>query len=106
MELQYTLERYALQLKNKPRTLSRVASVFQKIMKTLYDAYFRNAEARRPGPNPDAPDSDILTIRWLLEHIGEDSESSGYQRLKAELKAVFPLYRSGLVSIAGEGIFL
>jgi hypothetical protein len=25
--------------------------VFQKIMKTLYDAYFPNAEARRPGPN-------------------------------------------------------
>ena len=90
MDLEYTLECYALQLKNEPCALSRVARVFQKIMKTLYDAYFPNAEARRPGPNLHCPDSDILTIAWLLEHIGEDSELSGYQRIKAELKTVFP----------------
>ena len=30
MELQYTLERYALQLKNKPRTLSRVCERVSK----------------------------------------------------------------------------
>ena len=90
MDLEYTLQRFALQLKNKPRTLSRVARVFQKIMKTLYDTYFPNAEARRPGPNPKAPDSDILTIGWLLEYIGEDSENSGYRRIKEELKMVFP----------------
>ena len=52
MNLQYTLQRFALQLKNKPRTLKRVARVFEKIMKTLYDTYFRNAEARRPGLTP------------------------------------------------------
>ena len=33
MDLQFTLQRYALQLKNQPRTLRRVAQVFQKIMK-------------------------------------------------------------------------
>ena len=64
--------------------------MFQKIMKTLYDTYFPNAEARRLGRNPDAPDADILTVGWLLEYIGEDSENSGYQRIKAELKSVFP----------------
>ena len=90
MDLQFTLQRYALQLKNHPRTLKRVASVFQKIMKTLYDTYFPNAEARRRGRNPDCPDADILTVGWLLEYIGEDSESSGYRRIKAELKTVFP----------------
>ena len=36
MNLEYTLQCSALQLKNKPRTLSRVARVFQKIMKTRY----------------------------------------------------------------------
>lgn len=41
MDLQYTLEAYALQLKNVPRTLVAVASVVQKIMKTLYDAHFQ-----------------------------------------------------------------
>ena len=56
-------------------------------MKTLYDTYFPNAEARRPGRNPDA---DILTVGWLLEYIGEDSENSGYRRIKTELKSVFP----------------
>ena len=59
-------------------------------MKALYDAYFPNAEAQRPGPNPNRPDSDILTLGWLLEYIGADSENSGYQRIKAELKTVFP----------------
>ena len=91
MDLQFTLQRYALQLKNQPRTLRRVARVFQKIMKTLYDTYFPNAEARRPGRNPDCPDADILTVGWLLEYIGEDSENKGYQRIKAELKSVFPV---------------
>ena len=90
MDLQYTLQRFALQLKNQPRTLKRVARVFQKIMKTLYETYFPNAEARRPGPNPNCPDADILTVAWLLEYIGEDSENSGYRRIKAELKTVFP----------------
>ena len=79
-----------MRLKNNPHTLSRVDRVFQKIMKTLYDTYFPNAAACDLGPNPDAPDSDILTIAWLLEHIGEDSERSGYQRIKAELKTVLP----------------
>ena len=90
MELHSTLQGYALQLKNTPRTLLAVAGVVQNIMKTLYDTYFPNAEDRRPGRNPDCPDSDILAIGWLLEYIGADSEHSGYKRLKVELKAVFP----------------
>ena len=90
MDLQSTLQRAALQLKNKPRTLHRVARVFQKIMKTLYDTHFPNAEARRRGPNPHCPDSDILTVAWLLEYIGADSENKGYHRIKEELKTVFP----------------
>ena len=44
MDLQYTLEQYALQLKNVPRTL------VEKIMKTLYDIHFPEAENHRPGP--------------------------------------------------------
>ncbi len=90
MDLQSTLQAYVLQLKNTPRTLLGVAGVVQKIMKTLYDAHFPTAEDRRPGRNPDCPDSDILAISWLLEYIGADSEHSGYRRLKVELKTVFP----------------
>ena len=90
MELQYTLQRAALQLKNKPRTLINVAGVVQKIMKTIYDAHFPNAEDRRPGRNPDSPDSDILSIAWLLEYIGAESEHAGYARLKLELQTLFP----------------
>lgn len=89
MDLQSTLEAYALQLKNVPRTLVTVAGVVQKIMKTLYDAHFPDAENRRPGRNPECPDSDIIAIGWLLEYITEDSENAGYRRLKAELKTVF-----------------
>ena len=89
MDLHSTLQGFALQLKNKPRTLISVAGVFQKMMKTLYDTYFANAEAARRGPNPEAPDSDILTVAWLLEYIGADSENAGYRRIKAELKTVF-----------------
>ena len=90
MDLEYTLREYVLQLKNTPRTLLGVAGVVQKIMKTLYDAHFPNAENRRPGRNPACPDSDILTIGWLLEYIGADSEHSGYRRLKVELQTLFP----------------
>ena len=90
MDLQSTLQAYALQLKNIPRTLLAVAGVVQNIMKMLYDTHFPNAEDRRPGRNPECPDSDILAIGWLLEYIGADSEHSGYKRLKVELKAVFP----------------
>ena len=82
MDLQYTLQDYALQLKNTPRTLVVVAGVVQKIMKTLYDAHFPDAENRRPGRNPECPDSDILAVGWLLEYITEDSENAGYPRLK------------------------
>jgi len=90
MDLEYTLQDAVLQLKNTPRTLLDVAVVVQKIMKTLYDAHFRNAENRRPGRNPVSPDSDIIAIGWLLEYIGADSEHSGYKRLKVALKTVFP----------------
>ena len=90
MDLQYTLRDHVLQLKNTPRTLLGVASVVQKIMKTLYDAHFPNAEDRRPGRNPACPDSDILSIGWKpLEYIGADSEHSGYKRLKVELPTLF-----------------
>ena len=83
---------FTTQLQNQPRTLRRVARVFQKIMKTLYDANFPNAEAHRPGPIPACRDSDILTISWLLEYIGADSENSGYARIQAELKTVFSVF--------------
>ena len=90
MDLQYTLEQFALQLKTKPRTLRNVAKVFQKIMKTLYETHFPNAEVHRRGPVPVCLDSDILAVAWLLEYIGEDSERSGYPRIQAELRGVFP----------------
>ena len=90
MNLQYTLQDTVLQLKNTPRTLVAVAAVVQQIMKTLYATHFPDAENRRPGRNPDCPDSDILAIGWLLEYIGEDSENAGYRRLKSALKTVFP----------------
>ena len=90
MDLQYTLEAYALQLKNVPRTLVAVAEVVQKMMKTLYDAHFPDAANRRPGRNPACRDSDILAIGWLLEYITEDSENAGDPRLKSQLKTVFP----------------
>ena len=106
MELQYTLEAYAAQLKNKPRTLLNVASVVQKMMKVIYDRHFPNAEDSGPGRNPDAPDSDILTIAWKpLEYIGvSESEHARYQRLKVQLQALFRLSRSGRVSIDADAI--
>ena len=112
MDLHSTLQDSALQLKNTPRTLLAVAPVVQKIMKTLYDVHFPNAEDRRPGRNPECPDSDILTIGWLLEYIGADSEYAGYKRLKTELKAVFPCLpersrfnrRRRNLSAASEGV--
>ena len=89
MDLQDTIEEYVMQLKNVERTLRAVAKVCKQIMATLYDAYFPGAEALRPGPKSLCPDSDILTISWLLELIGKDSELAGYKMIKAELSDLF-----------------
>lgn len=70
MELQSTLEHFALQLKNVPCPLVTVAGVVRKIMKLLYETHFRDAENHRPGRNPDCPDSDLLAIGWLLASTG------------------------------------
>lgn len=90
MDLQDTLEKHVMQLKNKPRTLRNAASVVQNITATLYDTYFPGAEALRPGPKSRCPDSDIICIAWLLELIGKDSELAGYKMIKAELSDLFP----------------
>ena len=90
MDLQDTIEEYVMQLKNVERTLKVAAKVCKQIVATLYDAYFPGAEAFRPGPKSLCPDSDILTISWLLELIGKDSENAGYKLIKAELKDLFP----------------
>ena len=89
MDLQDTIEQYVIQLKNAKRTQKAVAEVCKQIMATLYDAYFPGAEALRPGPKSRCPDSDILTISWLLELIGKDSECAGYKLVKAELSDLF-----------------
>ena len=54
-------------------------------MALLYDTYFPGAKVLRPGPKSLYPDSDILTISWLLELIGKDSELAGYKLINAEL---------------------
>ena len=90
MELKDTLEKYVMQLKNSERTLENVASVCQKIIAKLYDTYFPGAETLRRGPNSPCPDSDIITIAWLLELIGKDSELAGYKLVKAQLGHLFP----------------
>lgn len=90
MDLQDTIKEYVMQLKNVEPTLREVAKVCKQIMATLYDTYFPNAGVMRPGPKSLCPDSDILTISWLLELTGKDSENSGYRMIKAELSDLFP----------------
>ncbi len=104
MELKDTLEKYVMQLKNNERTLEKVASVCQKIIAKLYDTYFPRAETLRPGPVSPCPDSDIITIAWLFELIGKDSELAGYKLVKVQLGHLFPHCQNALVSIKGEGI--
>ncbi len=80
-----------MQLKNtETRTLEAVVSVCRKIVATLYDHYFPGAEALRSGPTSRCPDSDILTLAWVLELIGKDSELAGYKLIKAQLGHLFP----------------
>ncbi|MDE0313551.1 MAG: hypothetical protein OXM61_01500 [Candidatus Poribacteria bacterium] len=74
-------------------------------MTTLYDTYFPGAEAFRPGPKGRCPDSDILTISWLLELIGKDSECAGYKLVKVELSDLFPFYPKGRASIGNDETF-
>lgn len=90
MDLQDTLEHSVMQLKNTERPLEAVVSVCRKIMATLYDHYFPGAETLGPGPTSRCPDSDILTLAWVLELIGKDSELSGYKLIQAQLGHLFP----------------
>ena len=89
MDLQDTLKQYAKQLQNRPRTLEAVVSVCRRIMATLYDAYFPKAAAHRPGPKSRCPDSDILTLAWIGELVGKDSERAWYNVVKANLGDLF-----------------
>ena len=43
MDLQNTLKKHVMQLKNNPRILQNVASVVRDINATLYDTYFPGA---------------------------------------------------------------
>ena len=90
MDLHSTLQHIALQLKNKNRTLKQAARVFQKTIKTLY---FQNAETRRPGPNPNCPDADILTVTWLLEYIGEKNKSYSRSDVAISVRST-PLWKT------------
>ena len=49
---------------NEPRTLSEVAGVFQKTMKTLYDTYFPNVEAHRLCLNPDSEEKGFMRFYY------------------------------------------
>ena len=89
MDLQHTLKQYVKQLENRPRTLEAVVSVCRCIMATLYDTYFPEAAMRRPGPTSRCPDSDILTLAWLGELVGKDSERAWYNVVKANLGTLF-----------------
>ena len=75
--------------KCKAHTKSRRRSL-QTDYGNAYDTYFPGAEALRPGPKSRCPDTDILTIYWLLELIGKDSECTGYKLVKAQLSDLFP----------------
>ena len=105
MDLQDTIEKYVMQLKNVQRTLKGVAKVCPQIMATLYDANFPGVEAFRPGPKSRCPDSDIICISWLLELVGKDSELAGYKMIKAECGDIFPNLPEGRVSIEGGGTY-
>ena len=89
MDLQNTLKQYVKQLENRPRTLKGVVSVCRRIMATLYDAYFPEAARHRPGPMSRCPDSDILTLAWLGELVGKDSERAWYNVVKSNLGDLF-----------------
>lgn len=99
MDLQNTLKKHVMQLKNKPRTLRSVVKVCKQIMATLYDTHFPSVAALRPGPKSRCPNSDILTIAWLLEITGKESELTGYKLIKAQLGTYSPICRNTLVSI-------
>ena len=55
MKLQYTLEQYALQLKNVPPTPVAVAGVVQEIMKALYETHFQMRSIADPVGTPIVP---------------------------------------------------
>jgi hypothetical protein len=90
MDLENTLKQYVRQLENHPRTLQAVIFVCRRIIATLYETYFPEATTHRPGPTSRCPDSDILTLAWIGELIGKDSERAWYNIVKTNLGDLFP----------------
>jgi hypothetical protein len=79
-----------MQLENRPGTLEAVVCVCRRIIATLYDAYFPEAQTQRPVPTSRCPDSDILTLAWITELVSKDSERAWDNNVKANLGNVFP----------------
>ena len=60
------------------------------VIDDLFEQHFPDAASHRPGPTSKLADSEILTIAWVGEMVGIDSENAWYNLVKKEFSHLFP----------------
>ena len=71
-------------------TLQDLLSVGFVVIDDLYERHFPDAVNHRPGPNSKMSDSEVITIAWVGEMVGIDSERAWYNFVKKEFRHLFP----------------
>ncbi len=90
MELYQTLRNSFAQEGITSLNLEDLLSVSLIIIDDLYQQHFPDATTHRPGPNSKLADSEVITIAWVGEMFGIDSERSWYNLVKKEFSYLFP----------------
>ena len=70
--------------------LEDLFSVSFIVIDDLYVQHFPNGMLHRPGPTSNLADSEVITIAWVGEMVGIDSERAWHNFVKKEFCHLFP----------------
>ena len=90
MKLYHTLRDSFAQEGISSLYLEDLLSVSFIVIDDLYEHHFPNALTHRPGRNSKLADSEVITIAWVGEMVGIDSERAWYSFVKKEFCHLFP----------------
>ena len=70
--------------------LEDLLSVSFIVIDDLYEQHFPNGMLHRSGPTSNLADSEVITIAWVGEMVGIDSERAWHNFVKKEFCHLFP----------------
>lgn len=90
MNLYDTVRNSLMQEQITALNLEDLLSISFIVIDDLYQHHFPNATAERPGVNSKMADSEVITIAWVGEMIGIDSERAWYGFVNKHFAHLFP----------------